>query len=99
MPGQGLHRVAVAGRRVQEPALPLGTAAHLLQLAEVGADRLHPVAEALDLTEQGRVLQVLENLLAVPNGVGIAQVPEQRRRDEGMLLAITRDRRDNLVEV
>ena len=35
--GQGPHRVAVDGRRVQEPALPLVAVLHLRQLTQVGA--------------------------------------------------------------
>ena len=99
MPGQRLHRVAVDGRRVQEPALPLVVVLHLRQLIEVGAYLVHEAGEALDLVEQGRVLQVLENLLAVAHGIDITQVAVENGRDEITLLAITRDRRHDLVEV
>ena len=72
---------------------------HLLQLTEMGAHLLHAPGEALDSIEQGRVVQVPENFLAVVHGVGIVQGAEQHLRDEVMLLAITRDRGYDLVEV
>jgi hypothetical protein len=65
----------------------------------VGAYLAHEISEALDLTEEGGVLQVPENLLAVAHGSGVAQVAEQNPRDEVTLLAITHDRRHHLVEV
>ena len=99
VPGQGLHRVAVDGRGVQQPALPLVAVLHLRQLTQVGAHLLHEPGEALDLIEQGRVLQVLENLLAVAHGAGIVQLAEQNLRDEITLLALTRDRRHDLIQV
>jgi hypothetical protein len=64
----------------------------------VGAYLVHEVGEALDLIEQGRVLQVLENPLAVVHGVGIAQVAVENGGDEVTLPAITRDRRRRLLE-
>ena len=57
------------------------------------------LGEPLDLSGQGRVLQVLENLLAVAHDAVIAQVAEQNPRNEVTLLAITRDRRHDLVQV
>ena len=80
VPGQRPHRVAVDGRRVKEPALPLVAVPHLLQLAQVGAYLAHAAGEPLDRVEQGRVLQVLEDLLAVAHGAGIVQAAEQDRR-------------------
>ena len=65
----------------------------------MGAHLAHEVGETLDLIEQGRVLQVLENLLAVAHGAGIVQMGVQDPRDEVTLLAITRDRRHDLVQV
>jgi hypothetical protein len=65
----------------------------------VGAHLLHEPREALDLTEQGGLVQVPENLLAVAHGVGIVQVAEQHSRDQVALLAIPRDRRHDLVQV
>ena len=73
VPGQRPHRVAVDGRRVQQPALPLVAVLHLRQLAQVGAYLAHEPGEPLDLPEQGRILQVLEDLLAVAHGVGVVQ--------------------------
>ena len=70
---------------------------HLRQLTQVGTYLSHLVGEALELIEQGKFLQVPENLLAVAHGVGIVQVAEQDSRDEVTLLAITRDRRHDLV--
>ncbi len=99
MPRQGLHRVAVDGRRVQQPALPLVAVLHPRQLTQVGAHPLHEPGEALDFIEQGRVLQVPENLLAVAHGAGIVQLAEQNLRDEITLLTITRDRRHDLIQV
>ena len=78
---------------------PLIAVLHLRQLTQVGAYLLHEPGEALDLIEQGRVVQVPEDLLAVAHGVGIVQVAEQDLRDEVTLLAITGDRRHDLVEV
>ena len=59
----------------------------------------HEVSEALDLAEQGGVVQVAEDLLAVAHGVGVAQMTEQGFRYEVTLFAVPRDRRHHLVEV
>ena len=99
VPGQGLHRVAVDGCGIQQPALPLVVVRHLRQLTQVGAHLLHEPGEALDFIEQGTVLQVLENLLAVAHGAGIAQTGVQDPRDEITLLTITRDHRHDLIQV
>ena len=99
VPGQRLHRVAVDGRRVQQPALPLVAVPHLRQLTQVGAYLADSAGEALDRIEQGRVLQVLENLLAVAHGAGIAQTGVEDPGDEVTFLAITRDHRHDLVQV
>jgi hypothetical protein len=53
----------------------------------------------VDLPEQGRVLQVLEHLLAVAHRIGVVQRCEQDPRDEIALLAVTRDRGHDLVQV
>jgi hypothetical protein len=71
----------------------------LRQLTQVGTYLLHEPGEALDLVEQDRVVQVAEGLLAVAHGVGMVQVAEQNLRDKVTLLAITHDRRHDLVEV
>ena len=99
MAGQRLHRVAVDGRRVQQPAIPLVAVRHLIQPTQMRAHLAHEVRETADLVEQGRVLQVLENLLAVANGAGIVQRGVQDPRDEVTLLAITRDGCHDLVQV
>ena len=65
----------------------------------MGAHLLHEPGKALDFIEQGRVVQVPENFLAVADGVGIVQVAEHDLRDEVTLLAITGDRGHDLVEV
>ena len=53
----------------------------------------------LDRIQQARVLQVPEDLLPVAHRTGIAQTSVQDRGDEVTLLAITRDRRHDLVQV
>ena len=63
----------------------------------MGAYLAYQVGEALDLIEQGRLFQVPENLLPVAHRVGIMQTGEQDPRDEVAFLAITRDRRHDLV--
>ena len=73
MPGQGPDRAAVDGGRVQQPALPLVAVLHLRGLAQVGAYLADELGKPLDLREQGRVLQVLEYLLAVAHRVGVVQ--------------------------
>ena len=65
----------------------------------MGAHLADELGKPLDLPEQGRVLQVLEHLLAVAHRTGVAQRAEQDPRDEITLLAITRDRRHDLVQV
>ena len=97
MPGQRGHRVAVDGRRVQQPALPLVAVLHLIQLTLMGAYLAHQPGKALDRIEQGRVLQVPEDLLAIAHRTGVVQASVQDCGDEVTLLAIPRDRRHDLV--
>ena len=99
MRGQRGHRGAVDGRRVQQPALPLVAVPHHAQLAQVGAYLDHQPGKLLDRIQQGRVLQVPEDLLPVAHRTGIAQTSVQDRGDEVTLLAIPRDRRHDLVQV
>ena len=70
-----------------------------LELAQVGAYLTHLAGEPPDRTGQARVFQVLEDLLPVADRPSIVQRAEQDRGDEVMLLAITRDRRDDLIQV
>src|ERR1700733_12748330 len=57
------------------------------------------MGKPLDRLQQAGLLQVPEDLLAVAHRVRILQGPEQDRGDELTLLAVTRDRRDDLVQV
>lgn len=65
----------------------------------MGAYLAHATGETLGLFEQGRVVQVLEDLLPVAHGIGITEMAEQDAGDQVALLAGTRDRRHDLVEV
>ena len=62
MPGQRGHRVAVDGRRVQQPALALVAVTHLLQLAqtETGGSNLR---EAMSEKAMGRPIEELKKSL------------------------------------
>jgi hypothetical protein len=52
VPGEGPHRAAVDGRRVQQPARPLVALLHRRRLAQVGAYLADKPEKALDLREQ-----------------------------------------------
>jgi len=87
--------------RAGEPigALPLVAVLHLRRLAQVGTYLADEPGKPLDLPEQGRVLQVMEHLPAVAHRIGVVQRCEQDPRDEIALLAVTRDRGHDLVQV
>ena len=65
----------------------------------MGAYLTHEIGETLDLAEQGRVVQILKDLLPIAHGTGIAERVEQHAGDQIMLLTVTRDRCHDLVEV
>jgi hypothetical protein len=73
--------------------------AHCRQLAQMGADLAHVLAEPADGRAQTRILQVAKDLVPVPEGVDVADLPVQDAGDQLALVPVGCDRLDDLIEV
>ena len=98
LPGQHADRRAVDVARVQEPCLFLQLVVELLRLLEVPAHPPHRLREPVDRIEHLARLKVTQNLMPVPDSVGLVQ-RRAEQRFQVVLLAPRGHRLQHLIKV